>query len=178
MKDERELIMQCINRDIAAQNSFYTRLAPKMFPVCRRFARNGTDARDILQNGFMRVFSHLQQYRFEGSLEGWVRRIIVNTAINASKNELKINHEVDVEFIPSDMTRGEDPVSKLSEQDILALIQNLPHSHWKIFRLHEIEGYGHKEISAMLGIPEGTSKSQLQRGKAAIRRKMVEMGMG
>ena len=177
MDTDHELIRKCLNRDLAAQKTFYTRLAPKMYALCRHFARNGTEAEDILQSGFLRVFNSLPQYRFEGSLEGWVRRIIVNAAINFNKRQLNINHEINIELMISENTVFENAESKLSEKDIMEVIHSLPYGHLMVFSLHEIEGYLHREIGVMLGISEGTSKSQLHRAKASIRRKMENLGM-
>ncbi|MEI7662537.1 MAG: RNA polymerase sigma factor [Bacteroidota bacterium] len=178
MEDERALILQCLDHDLAAQRILFRRLEPKMHALCRRFAGNGEDAEDMLQNGFLRVFANLHKYRFEGSFDGWVRRIIVNTAISLCRQGIQINREVNVEQIISDAALREDAVSKLSAKDILAIIDSLPPGHWAVFNLHEIEGYDHKEIGSILGISEGTSKSQLHRAKVSIRRRMREQGMG
>lgn len=178
VETDRELILQCLNKDLTAQKKLYTQFAPKMLAICQRFARNGTEADDILQNGFLRVFSHLHQFRFEGPLEGWVRRIIVNSAINFTRQHININREINVELLSPDTTMCEDALSRLSAKDLLSIIQNLPPCYRAVFNLHEIEGYDHKEIGVILGIPEGTSKSQLYRAKASIRRRLKGPGMG
>ena len=172
MDTDRDLIIQCLNQDLEAQTTLYMQLAPRMHAVCRQYARTETEAEDILQTGFMKLFKNLHQYRFEGSFEGWVRRIIVNTAINFNKKQLNINHEVDIEHLAFDSTICEDALSRLSAKDLLAIAKDMQHSYWAVFNLYEIEGYGHKEIGTMLGISEGTSKSQLHRAKVSIRRRM------
>jgi RNA polymerase sigma factor (sigma-70 family) len=178
MDNDRELILQCLNRDIAAQNELYARLEPRMHAICRQYARSESEAEDILQTGFLKLFKNLHQYRFEGSFEGWVRRIIVNTAINFNRQQLHINHDVNIELLAYDTPFCEDALSKLSAKDLEDIIREMPHSHWAVFNLHEIEGYEHKEIGTMLGISEGTSKSQLHRAKVSIRRKLRELGLG
>ncbi len=174
MDNEHDLIADCLNHDLAAQKTLYERLAPRMYSICNHFAKTRSETEDILQNGFIRVFSNLHRYRFEGSFEGWVRRIMINTAINSSKQCRNVNHHISIDLISHEPMQCEDAIARLSEKDILAILRSLPYSHWTVFNLHEIEGYGHKEIAGMLGISEGTSKSQLHRAKASIRKKMKE----
>jgi RNA polymerase sigma factor (sigma-70 family) len=170
-----ELISKCLKHDLASQHKFYHRYAPKMFGICQRYARNETEAEDILQIGFLRVFTNLHQYRSEGSLEGWIMRIIINAAINYNKQQLKTDYEVSLEELSHEATLPEDALSFLSVQEIIEIIQTLPAGHRMVFSLHEIEGYEHKEIAVMLGIAEGTSKSQLFRARATIKRRMQEL---
>ena len=160
-----ELISHCLNHDLASQNKFYRKFAPKMFGICLRYARNEMEAEDMLQIGFLRVFNNLHQ----------IMRIIINSAINFNKKQIKPDHEVYLEELSYEATFSEDALSVLSVKELLTIIQNLPTGHRVVFNMHEIEGYEHKEIAGMLGISEGTSKSQLHRAKASIRRKLQEM---
>ncbi len=178
MEDERELILQCLCQDVSAKRTLFNWLAPKMYPLCLHFVKNRDEAEDILQSAFLRVFTNLHKYRFEGSFEGWVRRIIINTAINFSRQHSYVNHDVNVEQLGCGNSVFEDALSRLSAMEILSVIQTLPDGHWDVFRLHEIDGYDHKEIGMMLGISEGTSKSQLHRARISIRRKLRGLGIG
>jgi RNA polymerase sigma factor (sigma-70 family) len=112
---------------------------------------------------------------FAGFFEGWIRRIIVNTAVNFCKHNSKYLQEVELKEVALDATFSEDALSILSTKELLAIIQNLPTGHRTVFNLHVIEGYDHKEIGGMLDITEGTSKSQLSRAKASIRRRLKEL---
>ncbi|MEI6681292.1 MAG: RNA polymerase sigma factor [Bacteroidota bacterium] len=178
MEDERELILQCLRQEVSAQRTLFNWLAPKMYPLCLQFVNNRDEAEDILQTAFLRVFTNLHKYRFEGSFEGWVRRIIINTAINFIRQQCYVNHDVNVEQLGNGDSVCEDALSKMSAKEILSILQTLPGGHWEVFRLHEIDGYEHKEIGMMLGISEGTSKSQLHRARISIRRKLRGLGMG
>ena len=178
MEDERELILQCLRLDVSAQRILFNRLAPGMYAICLHFVKNREEARDILQIGLLRVFTNLHKFRFEGSFEGWVRRIIINTAINYIRQQSFVNHDVNVEQLLTCDMAGEDALSRLSVMEILSVIKTLPEGHWEVFRLHEIDGYGHKEIGMMLGISEGTSKSHLHRARISIRQKLHCMGIG
>ena len=169
-----DLIPHCLNHDLASQSRFYQMFAPKMYGICLRYARNATEADDILQIGFLRVFNNLHQYRYEGSLEGWIIRIIINSAINFNKQQFKAVQEVDLEELSIEATFPEDALSILSLKEILAIIQGLPTGQRMVFNLHKIEGYEHKEIAGILGISEGTSKSQLHRAITSIRRRLLE----
>ncbi len=175
MDSDHDLISKCLNRELASQNKLYDRFAPKMYGICLRYAGNKMEADDILQNGFIRVFSNLHQFSYIGSLEGWVRRIIVNTALNFCKHNSKFHQEVELKEYYQDATFSEDALSVLSTKELLAIIQGLPTGHRTVFNLHVIEGYDHKEIGVILGISEGTSKSQLHRAKASIRQRLQEL---
>jgi RNA polymerase sigma-70 factor (ECF subfamily) len=146
-----------------------------MFGICLRYGGNEMDAEEILQIGFINLFSHLHQFRFESPLEGWVRSIFVNAAINFYKKQLKFNNHVELINISEDATFHEDALSIISTKELLSMIQLLPVGYRTIFNMYVIEGYGHREIAVLLGIAEGTSKSQLCNARALIRRMMKKM---
>lgn len=169
MISDEDIIKGCLLKDVHSQEYFYRRFAGKMFGVCLRYAANHMDAEDILQEGFIRAFSNLHRFRFEGGLDGWVRKIMVHTALNFYKKQLKIlKTETDIEKISEHATLDEDVLSKLSKEDLIMIIQHLPIGYRTVFNLYGIEGYTHKEIGMMLGISENTSKSQLFRARKAI----------
>ncbi len=177
MISDQDLIRGCLQHDVHAQEVFYRRFAGKMFGVCLRFASDYMEAEDILQEGFIRAFNNLYQFRFEGSLEGWLRRIIVNTAINFVKKQIRHQRmEVNIELASDCATITEDVLSKLSVEELLMMIQRLPVGYRTVFNLYVIEGYNHKEIGLKLGISENTSKSQLFRAKQSIQKELLKSG--
>lgn len=175
MKIDNKLIKKLQKRDKKAQLAFYNSISAKMYAVCLRFANNTDDAKDILQEGFIRVFKHIDDFRGDGSFEGWVRRTIVNTAINFYKKEKKRGYKVDLEHINKKYITYESAVEKLSFNELLDIIRELPNGYRTVFNLNIIDGYTHREIGEMLGISENTSKSQLSRARIAIQKKLSEI---
>jgi RNA polymerase sigma factor (sigma-70 family) len=168
MYTEKELIDRCLENDPRAQEYLYNRYCRRMYGVCLRFARNTLEADDILQEGFIKVFGFLKDFRQDGSLEGWIRRTIVNTAINyyhSKENEWK---ETSIDKAAFYQSTAEDILGKISTADLLQLIQELPEGYRMVFNLYVIEGYNHQEIAEMLNISENTSKSQLSRARVAL----------
>lgn len=174
MYSEVELVHRCLNKEAKAQTEFYQRFASKMYGVCLRFAKNQMEADDMLQEGFIKVFSNLQTFRNEGSLEGWIRRTIVNTAINIYKKNIK--YQKDIEIDKADVFQNEDPgaIDHLGVAELLKLIAALPTGYRMVFNLNVMEGYTHKEISKLLDISENTSKSQLSRARQTLQKKIAE----
>jgi len=172
-KAERELIKKCLKNDTRSQEQFYKRFASKMYGVCLRFAKSKMEAEDILQEGFIKVFLNLKNYRHEGSLEGWIRRTMINTAINQYKKNLRAMRELDIQELEIQDGKVEDVVDKMSAEEILGYVQDLPPGYRIVFNLNVIEGYTHKKIGEILNISENTSKSQLFRAKNALKRKII-----
>ncbi|MCF8234680.1 MAG: sigma-70 family RNA polymerase sigma factor [Bacteroidales bacterium] len=172
MSSDRDFIKRCLKNDKKAQEELYTRFAPKMFGVCLRFARSSMEAEDIMQEGFIKVFTHLKDYRNEGSFEGWIRRTIVNTAINFYRKNLKLNQEMDIADIEVPNSQEVSAIEKLSAEELLDCINELPDGYRVIFNLNVTEGYTHKEIGKLLDISENTSKSQLSRARQTLQKKL------
>lgn len=170
--EERELIKRCLKNDSSAQQKLYQTYARKMYTVCYRFARVGAEADDIMQEGFIRVFNNLSSFRHDGSFEGWIRRIIVNTAITYIKKHGQYKSEVDIENVGDDFLVEDEAISNLSKEDLLRIVQELPDGKRVVFNLYVYEGYSHKEIGKMLGINESTSKGQLSKAKQMLREKL------
>jgi RNA polymerase sigma factor (sigma-70 family) len=155
------------------QEELYRRFAPKMYAVCMRYANNTDDAQDLLQEGFIKVYRNLEKFRAEGSFEGWVRRVFVNTSIEhfRRKNKLySITEKEETVIEDSDITA----LDNLAEKDIIGLVQELSPGYRTVFNMYVVEGYSHKEIGNILGISEGTSKSQLARAKAILQKRVQE----
>lgn len=153
----------------------YRHFAPKMFGICLRFAKNRMDAEEILQEGFIKIFTKLSEFRNEGSFEGWIRRTIINTAINYYKKNLR--HLMDTDVTDCEIADRSllDIYCSLSMKELLNMVQKLPTGYRTVFNLNVIEGYTHKEIGEMLNISDNTSKSQLNRAKAILRKKIIAM---
>ncbi|MCD4746062.1 MAG: sigma-70 family RNA polymerase sigma factor [Bacteroidales bacterium] len=152
----------------------YKRYAPKMYGVCLRFAKNKMEADDILQDGFIKILTNIKSYRNEGSLEGWVRKTIVNTAINFYKKNARYLKDISIEQTEIINYDNEGIIDNLSVKELLNLVQQLPEGYRLIFNLYVIEGYTHKEISKMLKISENTSKSQLSRARKTLQKEVLK----
>ncbi len=163
--DEKQLVNACLKGDSKAQKQLYERFAPKMFGVCLRYAKDDDTAQDYLQEGFIRVFNNLDKFRFEGSFEGWIRRIVVNTALEKLRKMDVIKNSVEVEKALFKANDVEQVMDQINTGELLQLIQTLPTGFRTVFNLYAIEGYTHQEIGNMLHISEGTSKSQYSRAR-------------
>ncbi len=172
MLSEEQLVKKCLDNERGAADELYKRFAPKMFGVCLRFAKGQHEAEDLLQEGFIKVFSYLQSFRCDGSLEGWVRRIIVNNSINHYRQKRPWFENVETSKDANKETSDCDVVSELSAQELLVFIQQLPEGYRMVFNLYVIEGYLHKEIAEMLHISESTSKTQLLKARKALQEKI------
>ncbi|HJN06248.1 MAG TPA: RNA polymerase sigma factor [Bacteroidales bacterium] len=175
MQFDSAFIDRLKENDSKAQRVFYQQLAPKMYGICLRFALISEDADDILQDGFIRVFKHIGDFRGEGSLEGWVRRTIVNTAINYYKKKIKQGINTDLEYVKGKVKETNNIVEKMAADELLELINELPPGYRMVFNLNVIEGYTHKEIGQMLEISENTSKSQLSRARISLQKKIFSI---
>lgn len=164
---DSDLIRGCMESDRRMQEELYRRFSPRMYAVCLRYAGNAEEAEDILQEGFIKVFKKLDSFRNEGSFEGWIRRIFVNTAIEhfRRKKYLLPVTEKEENTIEGKYTSVLD---ELGAKDIMALVQQLSPGYRTVFNMYVVEGYTHKEIADQLGISEGTSKSQLSRAKVIL----------
>ena len=153
----------------------YRHFAPKMYGICLRFAGNPMDADDILQDGFLKIFTKIKDFRNEGSLEGWIRRTFVNTAINYYRKNSRNQRNGDLDGIDISDDNNEIIYDKLSREELLNLLQELPIGYRTVFNLNVLEGYTHKEIGQMLGISDNTSKSQLTRARAILQKRVRNM---
>lgn len=171
---ESDLIKGCIDGDRQMQKILYETFSSKMYGVCLRYSENMEDANDILQEGFIKVYKNINKFRSEGSFEGWIRRIFINTSIEHFRKKIKLNNitEVQENTIEDDSTNAFD---SLSTKDIIRTINQLSPGYKAVFNMHVIEGYSHKEIADILGITEGTSKSQLARAKGILK-KLISAG--
>jgi RNA polymerase sigma-70 factor (ECF subfamily) len=166
--DEHQLVKDCIKGKASAQKELYTFFAGPMLGICYRYTKSITDAEDVLQEGFVKVFKNLHQYKFEGELGGWVRRIMVNTALNYLKQNRR--YQSDLAFLDQGLhpVSNDNPEVTMNAKDLAELVRQLPTGYQSIFNLHAVEGFTHVEIGAMMGINEGTSRSQYARARALL----------
>jgi RNA polymerase sigma factor (sigma-70 family) len=167
-----DLVKRCKTGQRKAQEMLYKQFAAKMLGVCMRYAIDKMEAEDMLQNGFIKVFSKIDDYRGEGSFEGWVRRIMVHSSIEYYRRHHKMMQLVDLDSSP-EPTVNAAATSNLDAKDLLMLIKGLAPGYRMVFNLFAIDGYSHKEIAAMTGISEGASKSQLSRARAILKEQIL-----
>jgi RNA polymerase sigma-70 factor (ECF subfamily) len=164
---EKDLIQGCIRGDRKCQEALFRQYSGKMLVVCRRYARHHMEAEDILQDAFVKVFRNLEKFEQRGSFEGWIRRIVVNTALKNIDKKSFTNEQIGGEL---DRDPGAIPsvYSTLGAEDLLQVIAQLPEGYRIVFNLYAIEGYSHKEIADMLDIGESTSRSQLVKARKML----------
>jgi RNA polymerase sigma factor (sigma-70 family) len=168
---ESQLIEKCLNGERKSQKMLYDMYSPKMYSICMRYCKNQMDAEDVLQEGFVKLFNNLNRFRAEGSFDGWVRRIFVNTAIEHIRRK-SLSTTVGEGLENSVIDGNKNGLDNLYEKDIINSSMTLSAGYRTVFNLYAIEGYSHKEIAVQLGITESTSKSQFSRAKAILRSMM------
>ena len=169
---DADLIAACRQGNSRAQKLLYERFAGLMLSVCLRYLRHREDAEEVMIGGFVKVFRALDQYRHEGSFEGWIRRIMVNEALGQLRRKEPLHLAID--DVPA--TAAVTPATadtQLQADDMLALLAALPAGYRTVFNLYALEGYSHPEIAELLGISEGTSKSQLSKARAMLQRRLT-----
>lgn len=173
MPDIINIIKGCLAGNRRDQELLYRRHASKLYAVCLQYSCNDEEARDILQEGFIKIFENLIHYKNEGSFEGWMRRIVVNTALERFRISHNLYRIDDIEHIPEPNANPEnEDYAGLEAVDLLDIIRELPPKYKMVFNLFAIEGYSHKEISEMINISEGTSKSNLSRARNILQKKV------
>jgi RNA polymerase sigma-70 factor (ECF subfamily) len=175
MVSESALVEGCCKGDRACQKALYDLYCKKMMVVCLRYSKSTMEAEDMLQEGFVRVFQGLKGFRHDAKLETWMTRIMVNTALNHHRKKLYLYPMVDIEEL--DIEQHEVSLSGLQFAQLIEMIQSLPQGCQVVFNLFAIEGYSHKEIAGMLGISEGTSKSQYARARMLLMNKLIKEGV-
>ena len=166
--DTQKLVKDCIRGIPAAQRQLYDHFAETMLGICYRYTKSMDDAEDVLQDGFVKVFRNLGQYKYEGELGGWIRRIMVTTALNFLKKNSRYNHEFSFDNENLHPVADDNPEIKMTGKELADLLRQLPVGYQTIFNLHAVEGFSHVEIGKMLGINEGTSRSQYARARALL----------
>jgi RNA polymerase sigma-70 factor (ECF subfamily) len=166
--DLPDLLARCLRREPPAQRALYAHYAGKMLGVARRYARSLAEAEDILQDAFVKVFTRLAEFRGEGSLEGWIRRIVVTTAINHWQSGKLRRQHLQLDETPEPAAPEADSLDRLNVAEVLALIERLPDGCRLVLLLYAVDGYTHAEIGELLGIQESTSKAQLSKARKQL----------
>jgi RNA polymerase sigma factor (sigma-70 family) len=174
MTNDTLLIKACLDNNTAAQKEVYARHSPKMMAVCYRYAKNKEDAEDMLQEGFIKVFSQLSNYKFLGSFEGWIRKIIVHTCINVLKKNRKFNDTLDIVNANNLYIKEDIVTSNFQAKKVIECIRMLPVGYRTVLNLYAIEGFNHAEIAEMLDIKESTSRSQYARARTILQKLLVK----
>ncbi|MDP4797933.1 MAG: RNA polymerase sigma factor [Crocinitomicaceae bacterium] len=170
--DDATLIIECVNGNARAQRLLFDKFARKMFSVCLRYAKNEEQAEDVLQDGFIKVFGKLKDFKSEGSLEGWIRRIMVNTALDQIRKNNKQLGDTNIDDVGYKIENNDFIVEKMMAEDLMKMVQAMPDGYKVVFNMFAIEGYSHGEIADTLGISENTSKSQYSRARAYLRERL------
>lgn len=160
MASDKDIINGCLKGDKRYQKLLFDRYASVLLPVCMRYSNNRQEAEDILQEGFIKIFENLKRFRKEGSLEAWMKKIVVNTALNYYRANLKHFHHQDVDDYAEILPGSLNSQKQIYPEDIMELIRQMPIGYRTVFNMFDIEGYSHKEIAKKLGITENTSKTQ------------------
>lgn len=173
---EHDLVKGILRGDVRCEERLYRRYSVPMFRVCLRYARDRAEAEDMLQEGFLRVFADLRHFRFEGSLEGWVRRVVVRAALRLLRRHRAFEQldEQAPDFTATGFDPSEDdPLPQSDNALIVQLMQQLPPGYRTVLNLYAIEGYSHEEIAGLLGISVGTSRSQLFKARALLKKMLA-----
>jgi RNA polymerase sigma factor (sigma-70 family) len=169
---EKDLVEGCLRKDTTCQRMLFEQYGGTMMTICRRYAGDQVEAEDMLQEAFIRVFTYIRQFRFQGSLEGWIRRVTVNTSLRILQSK-KIRF---LEIQDASLESGNpDVLSRLSEEELLQLIGSLPPGYRIVFNLYVLEGYSHEEIGALLRIKPASSRSQLSKAKGLLQEQILSL---
>jgi RNA polymerase sigma-70 factor (ECF subfamily) len=175
MMEDIDLVQACLKGNPRAQKALFEKFAAKMFAVCLRYMNNHDEAQDSLQDGFVKIFSKLVDFKNEGVLEGWIRRIIVNTCLDAIRKNAKTKFDVSLDDVSYKLDYTDTGMQHLEVEELMKLIQSMPNGYRVVFNLYAIEGFTHKEIGEKLGINENTSKSQYLRARAFLRERLEKL---
>ena len=169
---EEQLIKGCVQNDVACQRLLFERYAGKLMTICLRYSCDKSEAEDMLQDAFIKIFSHIRQYKFEGSLEGWMKRIVVNCALKTIQK--KKTRFIEISNHDAAAPQSDSFVlSSLTEDELIKMISSLPDGYRIVFNLYVMEGYSHDEIAEMLGIQAATSRSQLVKARKLLQKQIL-----
>jgi RNA polymerase sigma-70 factor (ECF subfamily) len=175
LEELKNIVEQCVSGNVRAQETLYRMFAPKMFGVCLRYSKDYAEAEDSLQDGFIKVFTYLKNFRHEGSLEGWIRKIMVNVSIEKFRKQQLLFPVDDIRVYEGKQLQPEGIIEKISAGELVELIQGLTPKYRMVFNLYVMEGMNHKEIGEAMNISEGTSKSNLARARDILKQRVTEL---
>ena len=175
LETEAQLIHACLQNDRNAQRKLYQTFAGRMLVVCSRYAQRTAEAEDILQEAFIKIFQNLDTFRAESTLGAWIKRIVVNTAINQIRLQQHFQNMSDVRDYDNELIDNQSGIEGIHFQELIAMVQKLPKGCQAVFNLFAVEGYKHTEIAEMLNITEGTSKSQYARARGILQSQLIKI---
>ena len=170
MMSDEELVLRCIRKESQAQEYLFKFFSGRMLGLCARYTDNIEEAEDIMQEGFVKIFQKIESFRNQGSLEGWMKRIMINTALDNFRKNKNFRYSIDIDTIEYTAETNHHVLESIGAKDLLNLIKTMPKGFRTVFNLYAIEGYAHKEIGDMLGISESTSKSQYSRARVYLQK--------
>lgn len=171
--DEAELVRRCVRRDRMAQKALYDTFSPKMYPLCCRYVKDSTDAEDVLVTAFTLILDKIEQFRGEGSLEGWIKRVVINESLNFLRKKKSMLPGADLEEVDVHLY-AQHFHDHLVTEDLLKMVGELPPGYRTVFNMYAIDGFSHQEIAEKLNISENTSKSQLSRARTYLQKLLVQ----
>lgn len=174
MSDE-DLLKGCLEGKATAQKALYDQNAGKMMSICLRYMRSAEDAQDVLQEAFIKVFKNIDSYKGNGPLGGWIRRIVINTALIHLRRDKKWSFKEEINEVQGLAMETPDALDKMSAEELMKVIEQMPDGYRTVFNLYAIEGYKHKEIAEQLGITESTSKTQYRKARNHIQKLIKEL---
>lgn len=174
--DELQIVAGCKQQNREAQRLLYEKYARTMYAICLRYSSDKESAKDLLQDGFMKVFSRISSFQEKGSLEGWIKRVFINLALENIRKQKVVTHFADDIQNISDVSdiSDEEEMYNISETELIHMIQELPPGYAAVFNMYAIENYSHKEIAQELGISESTSRSQYVRARQMLQKKVKQ----
>ncbi|MCD4664913.1 MAG: RNA polymerase sigma factor [Bacteroidales bacterium] len=172
---EEEIIEGCIKKKRKIQKALYQKYYKRMLGICLRYCTTKTEAEDIMLDGFMNIYSKIKLYNKKGSFEGWMKRVMINTAIDNFRKNKKHNYHSNIENFEEELVVNANLPEKLTEKEILKTIQLLPQGYKIVFNLFAIEGYSHQEIATMLGVTVNTSKTQLFKARKQLQKILIKI---
>lgn len=170
MMSDEELVQRCVRKEAQAQEYLFKTFSSRMLGICTRYSDSIEEAEDIMQEGFIKIFHKLDTFKHNGSLEGWMKRIMINTALDLFRKNKNFKYTIDIETIEYTAETNQHVLESMGAKDLLKIIKAMPKGFRTIFNLYAIEGYAHKEIANMLEITESTSKSQYSRARAYLQK--------
>jgi RNA polymerase sigma factor (sigma-70 family) len=171
--EEQELVKKCLRGNKKAQKRLFDLYAPQMMTICNRYANRDDQAIDMLQEGFIKVFSNLEKFSSSGSLGGWIRTVMVNNCLTILRKDKKFSFNENIEDHDEE-TSSADAISQMGFQELTLLISSLPTGYRTVFNMYAVEGYSHKEIADKLEISESTSKTQYRKAKLRLQKLIQE----
>lgn len=176
--DDTTLVIECVKGNARAQRMLFDKFARKMLGVCMRYAKSTEQAEDVLQDGFVKVFTKLKDFKHDGSLEGWIRRIMVNTSLDQIRKNGKMLGDTNIDDVGYKIENNAFVFENMMADDLMKMVQAMPEGYKVVFNMFAIEGYSHGEIAETLGISENTSKSQYSRARAYLRERLEKTDGG